>query len=84
MPAKAVMLRKRHHYCHRCGIRRPSSGPCPRKRWSRVRRFLASTAFGAMGPSYSGALGGEFVGAGHARESGGAARSSPLYYRPLR
>jgi hypothetical protein len=28
------------------------SGPCPRKRSFRLKRFLASTAFGAMGPSY--------------------------------
>jgi hypothetical protein len=27
------------------------SGPCPRKRWFRSRRFLASTAFAAMAPS---------------------------------
>jgi hypothetical protein len=53
------------------------SGPCPRKRSFRVKRFLASTAFAATGRSYTGGgaspvpVSGHafFVGAGHARES---------------
>jgi hypothetical protein len=71
-----------------CGFCR--SGPCPRKRWFRFRRFLAFTAFAAMGRSYRGwwirrrpwhrvAVS---VGAGHARESvgsgSGASLRSPL------
>jgi hypothetical protein len=64
-------------------------GPCPRERWFRSKRFLAFTAFAAMGRSYKAVdappavgMGHAVVGAGHARESAGSGRSvsshSPL------
>jgi hypothetical protein len=33
------------------------SGPWPRKRWFRSKRFLASTAFGSAAPSYNSVAG---------------------------
>jgi hypothetical protein len=44
-------LQRHQSWSGRCSCR---SGPWPRKRSFRSRRFLAFTAFGAMGPSYKG------------------------------
>jgi hypothetical protein len=44
--------RRRRFGRHRQGCGPCRSGLCPRKRFFRVKRFLVSTAYGAMGPSY--------------------------------